>query len=915
MASRMGEHGRLRAVGTPSDSRTLFSVKLRPPGTATGTVSRARLHEALDRGLEAGTVVVCAPAGSGKSTLLAHWSRDRRPTRHVAWVTLGTSQRDPSRFLEYALAAIDAAMEGTTDTEGPGGPLSNLPPVPATVDEDYLTVIAQRLSNLNGEVTVVLDDFHHVIGSATERLLRRLLRHPVEQLRVVVLSRRTPALGQTKLRLRGQLVELGPADLALTVNEIADLLRTRMPDGDSQESADAVHRHTGGWPAGVTEVIDAADDLSDPQAVEQALRRATPVVADYLDAEVLHGQPAEIVSFLRGIATVDDVCGELADALTGREGGVRTLADLHRDRLFLEPDGPMSDERCTWYRWNPLVASVLRRAVREEDPSLAAQLHAAAARWFRSHGVPDKAVRHAIAADDVDGAATVLATSWFSLATTGDPGTLPSLLGLFDETRLAADPELVVITAFAALIDYDLPRASLLACEAQDAASALPTCRRFAIDVASVAVRLGCAGLTGRPDTADLYASALALLARMEDEHRAVARPERRRRALLLHAVGTFEMSQWQYDEAGGHLRDALSEAASLGMQHDLLPRARAQLAGVEILAGRLDLARSDALDVIDEAHHDDRAGSQAHAAAHLVNALVELHRGDPETALGSLAQARRALHPADRVGDARVRLARHAALLLGNRPEAAEDELDDLREELSTWDAPAWVGVGAAVAEADQLRALGRADRSVRVLEAVAASATRPRAHQVWRTAYAEALLDAARPDEARGIVEEITAGSSDRPLEVQALLVHCLAADALGLPEESLHSLTRALRLSSREHILRPFLLRRAELRPVLESMLAAGTGYEGYVRQILARLSISDPVGDYGQPLESLTTRELEVLRALRGSATNEQIAAQLFISLNTLRSHIKLINRKLGTTSRREAVAQGRRMGLV
>ncbi|HEX6249256.1 MAG TPA: LuxR C-terminal-related transcriptional regulator, partial [Nocardioidaceae bacterium] len=250
-------------------------------------------------------------------------------------------------------------------------------------------------------------------------------------------------------------------------------------------------------------------------------------------------------------------------------------------------------------------------------------------------------------------------------------------------------------------------------------------------------------------------------------------------------------------------------------------------------------------------------------------------------------------------------------------RTDEAEDELEELHEATALWDAPAWVGLLDAVAAADQLLATGQAERALRRLESVAGLATEPQPNRVWRCAYAQPLLDVGRPDEARALVDRVIAESGDRPLEIQALLVDSLAAERLGLAEESLRSLTRAVRLSRRERIVRPFLLLSSQVRPLLEALLETGTGYEGYVSELLARLPYADQGEDAENPVvvEALTAREVEVLQAMRGSATNDHIAGQMYISLNTLRSHIKQINRKLGTTSRRESVARARRLGLI
>jgi LuxR family transcriptional regulator, maltose regulon positive regulatory protein len=908
MASRVGEHVHLRPVGADACSPALLSDKLCLPRAEVDTVPRARLHEAIERGLAAGTVVVSAPAGSGKTTLLAAWARKQCPPRRVAWVTLGESERHPVRFMEYVLAALDSAVADT-------GRSIRLPihPVPRVIDELYLAAVAQQLSAVTGEVVLVLDDYQHVIGSATERLIRRILRHPLEHVRLVVLSRRDPDLGQPKLRLTGQLHDLGPTDLAMTLEETAELVRRQGADLSAAELA-SLHEQTLGWVVGLRAVLTSLGGRSDGDVVEDAMSSARRLIADYLEVEVFDSHPPAMREFLRRVATVDDVCGDLADALTGGDGGARTLADLYHARLFLEPDGPMTDEMCTWYHWNPLFAAVLRTQFRDDDPRRAVDLHLIAADWLRSCGFPVEAVRQALSAGAVDTASAVLAESWFDIVAVGEADAMRSLLPLFDEERLAADPELLVIGAFFALLDHDLVRATVFAREAREGAASLPSDRRFAVEVTSAAVRLRCAGLSGQPDAADLYPSTLDLLGLMATEHRAVTRLERKRRAQLLHALGTFELAQSHYDEAAERLGDAMIEAAALGMTH-LLPRLQAQLATLESLTGRLGLARSGALDVIEAPGGGDRTGAQSLAAAHLAVAVVDLHRGSADAALDSLAKARAAVRPVDRMNAFRIGLVRHAALLLQGRIDEAEDELEELHDATARWNAPDWVRLLGAVADADQLLATGQAERALRRMESVAALASEPLANRVWRYSYAQPLLDVGRPDEARALVEPIIAGCGNRLLEVQALIVDCLAAERLGLPEDSLRSLTRAVRVSRRERLVRPFLLRSSQVRPLLEGLLETGTGYEGYVRELLARLPGADQGDDAPWPVEPLTAREIEVLQAMPGATTNDDIAGQMYISLNTLRSHIKQINRKLGTTSRREAVARARRLGLV
>jgi LuxR family transcriptional regulator, maltose regulon positive regulatory protein len=906
--ARDGRTPNLRAVAAPHPHpRPVFPGKLRVPPVDQSTVDRPRLTEVIDTALERGHLIVSTPAGSGKTNLLAAWAGREKQGREVAWLTVGEGEGDPERFLDHLGAALSSTVVGTRAAMALTG-------TPGSGDEAHLAVLAEAGSDLGLEVVVVLDDFHLLVGSDTEGLLRRVLRYPPGPLHFVVLSREEPALAQTALRLQGRLREFGPTDLAFTLEETAEFFQLRGLKLAADE-VEQLHGESVGWVAAIRAASEGLAGATAGRDVAAAVKSARRFAWEYFAAEVIGRQAPEIQEFLRRATTVDPVCGLVADALTGREGGARTLADLYRSRLFLEPDGAMTDERCTWYRWHPMFAGVLRGQLRDAEPGLESELHRTAADWMSHHGMAAEAVEHALAGGAVDTAARVLEDNWVELVLAGQGADVGLLLSLFDPDRVYSDPEFALIAAFMSAQEKDLSRGCLLAQEAVEHHGGLSPDRQLTVELTAVNVRLCVAGLNGCTDSENLYPSGLSMLEQVAGGHRSLTVAQRRLRTALLYHLGTFELSQWRYDDAVGHLGEALAESAILGMASFVLDT-RAQLAVLDLLAGRLGMALSVARDVIDTPQNRSVHFDQRLAVALMVMATVHEYHGEREEALEWLRQARDTVRPSDRVNRLRIAFLTHRVLLEQGQLAPAEQALDDLRTLAGRMQSPTWTQLTVAVAEASGLLASREVEAALKRLESVASAASGPPENLFWRRHYAELLLHVGRAEEARELLKPVIAPGGSRLLQVQALLVDCLAAEALGSNDDSAGSLTSAVRLAAPEAIAQPFLSNAAGLRAPLERLLHQGTAYDKFLAELLARMREEAPV-DTALPahVEQLSARELEVLHVLRDGADNDAIAAELFISPNTLRSHIKKINRKLGTTNRREAVNRARRMRLL
>ncbi|MGD8199651.1 hypothetical protein ACQE98_03195 [Ornithinimicrobium sp. W1679] len=375
--------------GVPVLHRGLFIGKLLRPPPVPGLLDRPRLDALIDDAVDAGSLIVSAPAGAGKTQAFLAWTRRQRSPRAVAWLTLDEGDRDPVRLLRYLVAAVAGTPPG-------GQALGALSVAPGTtsVDEALLVQVSTAMARLRDEVVLVLDDFDAVVGSAAEELLARVLRYPPQQVRLVVLGRVEPGLGQPRLRLLGYVRELDETDLAFTHEELTQLLVLRGRPLPAPQTAELLER-TVGWAAGIGIVAAALHHRALPEGVHEGVSLAT----DYLLDEVFAAQPPDVQTVLIRAATADPVCGDLVEALGGGPDGGRTLARLHHDNLFLGRLDDREDER-TWYHWHPLFRAALQARALQTEPAATARRHLIAARWHREAGSGVEAVRHALAGGD-----------------------------------------------------------------------------------------------------------------------------------------------------------------------------------------------------------------------------------------------------------------------------------------------------------------------------------------------------------------------------------------------------------------------------------------------------------------------------------------------------------------------------------
>ena len=886
-------------------------------------MARPRLSERLSRGAESALTLVSAPAGFGKTTLLAEWlAVAAAGGRSVAWLSLDQRDNDPALFWTYVVAALNTGAPG-----GGAGALSLLEP-PRPPNEAGLVTLLNDLDAISNDVVLVLDDYHVIDARDVQDGMAFLLEHLPPQIHLVIASRTDPPLPLARLRGRGELAEIRAADLRFTPGEAAAYLNEVMGLALTAADVAALEGRTEGWIAALQLAALSMQGREDTAAFIDGFAGDDRYIVDFLAEEVLQRQPEHVQHFLLQTSILDRLSGPLCDSVTGQDGGKAKLTALERGNLFLVP----LDDRRQWYRYHQLFADVLHARLLDEQPDDVPELHRRASAWYEQNDEPSEAIRHALAARDFERAADLVELAIPAMRRSRQEAAVLGWLKLLPDEVVRVRPVLSVGFAGALLAGGEFEGVEARLRDAERWLDGATGIRAGSQAPAAEMVVVDDEEFRRLPAEIELYRAAQALArgdgpetvrhARRAlelspaDEHLGRASAAALM-GLAFWANGDLEAGHSGYAECmaglrrAGHIADTFGCAIALAdirrtqghlgeamrTYEQALQRASQQ--GGSVLRGTADMYVG-----MSEIHRE-RDDLPAATQQLLRSQDLGEHNGLPQNryrwrvamarireAEGDLDGALDLLNEAERlyVGDffpnvrpvpalrARVRVAQgELGEALGwarERGLSADDDLSYLREcEHITL---ARVLLARYTAE--------RAERSVQ-------EATR----------LLERLLRAAEEGQRTGSVIEI-------------LVLQALARQARGDIPAALASLRRALTLAEPEGYARIF----ADEGPPMASLLRAAAKQgiaPRYVRRLLAAVNKTEDSTPASQGLiEPLSERELDVLRLLGTDLGGPEIARELVVSLNTVRTHTKNIYAKLGVNNRRAAVRRARELDL-
>ena len=856
-------------------------------------VERPRLVEKLARAIERPLTLIAAPAGSGKTALLSSWAEAREPGHRLAWLGLGPEANSRRRFWTEVVAALQRA-DATIS--------ANAAPRRGSADA-FLPALVAELESLQQPIVLVLDDFHEVTDAAVLRDLDRLLRHPPDRLRLVLATRSDPSLRLQRLRIAGRLGEVRNADLAFTLGETEELLGA-LELSIGRDDLRLLWERTEGWVAGLRLAALSLRDHPDSSAFIQGFAGDDRAVSDYLMTEVVERQPPDVLDFLLRTAIVDDVNGSLADALTASEGGQSRLEELVRRGALVTP----RDDHGHSFEYHPLLRELLRVDLMRRMPGDRAELHARAGRWFGERDEVLPALRHAVLGEDWELAADVLGRHWLALLAGGEGAALLEVVDQIPAEVVARHAELALALAGILLEAGEDARADAFLTLAHRLGKDLPPerARRFA--VSATATDLYRARSRGH-----LRKALTAARAVLDDPwDRAVTADVR---AFTLAQLGIAEFWAGNADAAADHLSAAAGQAADCANDHVLLV-AHAYGGAADVRRGNLSAGFARAGQALELADRRGWTDLPQTAMALVALAVIHLWWHELDEAERFADRAGLALQGSgDRLLPTTVALVRaRLALMRGESLPALEGLRGAL--EAAPRPIPDFVSVSAALVEAELRLMLGEPERA-------------------W-TLLAELETDGDAPDLAVGIAAlELATGhpaaalesvdaylASERPpvlpfTTIEARVVEAVARDCLNDQDGALRALERALDLAEPRGYADAILHFGAPLKSLLRRRIRQGTGHRAFAGELLAALEDGqrDERARGALLLEPLSDRELAVLRFLPTMMSNAEIAAEMFVSVNTVKTHLKHVYRKLDVADRRDAVRRGRELHLL
>ncbi|MFF4499996.1 LuxR C-terminal-related transcriptional regulator [Streptomyces sp. NPDC001401] len=868
-----------------------FSVPV-PPSTF---VRRPRLVARLAPGGNVPLTLVNGPAGAGKTLLVADWIATGGASSRVAWLTVEDEDNGPGVFWTYVLEALRRHGFGPPDAVGS-------PARPGEVDHSLLARLAAHLSEQSEPVVLVLDEFDRVAGSTeVADELQFVLRHVGDGLRLVVISRTEPLLPLHRYRAAGQVVDIRGADLAFLPQETAELL-SRHGMRLSEQGARALTEWTGGWAAGLRLCILAAQQAEDPDVFLKDFEAGRSTLADFLLAEVLDTQPGRTQDLMLRSSILEQIHPDLANALTGRDDAEPILAGLQRANAFVESIGH------SWYRLHPLFAEILRVHLRVRCPGLEPELHRRAARWLSEAGLFAEALPHAADAGDWEHTANqfVEELAIGRLLTGLDAERLDRLFSTMpaDTPGPAAD----LVRTARHLTRHDVDRGLEHLRRAQDNLhdGGSPSAARR---LSCALLRVLAARMIGSADLAEDAAQDVAAAERAIPAERLEPHPELR--ALTLTDLGSAQLWAGRFDAA----RSTLSAAAQLGDGPDTaVPRHEclSRLALIDFLRGWPDRAERHAREAVAEAERGGLPPAARTGVAELVLASVALDRDELGTAHAHLEQVfASSVAPHDPIVRAEVTLLRSRLLLAKGHSRAALRVLDELEKPPAPVEPSPWVRDRTALARANAHLWEGRPEAAAEILEEDGAAGPES------VVAAARARLAVGSEHEAQRLLDAFPVGHGEGPaVTVRMLLARAQAADALGDGFAAQRLTARALSTARPEELRRPFVEAGPWLHRLVRHRPELTRGHD-WLPPVLVGHPPTQHAHEPGPGImaEPLSEREHEVLERLAQTMSTEEIAADLHLSVNTVKTHLKNVYRKLAVRRRGEAVRHARELHLL
>jgi len=896
----------------------ILLTKLFIPSHRPELVSRSHLVDQLNNGLHRKLTLISAPAGFGKTTVVTNWLHsqegDDASPFMIGWLSLDEDDNDPTRFLTYLITALNRIPGLETEIGASALQMFQAPqpPPPQTI----LTAVINEIAMISNKIVLVIDDYHLIDSQAVHDALVFLLENFPPQLHLVITTREDPPLQISRLRTRGELNEFRAVHLRFSTAEIDEFLNQIMGLGLSTQDIAALEKRTEGWIAGVQLAAISMQGRTDISNFIQSFTGSHHFVIDYLVEEVLEHQPEHIRDFLLQTSILNRLTSSLCDAVTGQENGQATLEALEHSNLFIiRLDGERQ-----WYRYHHLFSDSLHQRLKSNHEFNIRDLHIRARDWFSKHGMEREALQQSLLAKDFEEAAKLINRLAMEVVQKGEYRTVSDWINSLPDDIQQEHPFLWALHVWALRMEGRFEAAETRIADVEEALKN-PT-------------QAASADLITIKGLINSHKAYIAFIRGNLEETVAISReslaqlPEDMVVIRTLTALYLGVALRYQ-----GNLREALE------IYLDTLPYGK-ELSGSSI-AVFCFLHLSDLYFDLGELHKSKDIAEQALQFTIQHTGRPDLpFTGNAYICIGRVLRQWGHLAEALETTQRGVELCRQwnvadvLALACNEMADIyfslGEKELaqDALRESLQIYqEFSPWASGLVAAHQAKHYLGFGVLEPAIEWLGETDLNANSPIdfSRDIEYLTLARVLIAQNKLDESLALLERIYEGSNEIGKKHTALEAIILQAKALFIGEDIENALERlelALTLGKQAGYVQIFVDEGPPMARLLYEALSSGIEKQ-YVQNLLAAFPEAQPekvgasqqiIGD-SEWIEPLSDRELEILQLIAEGFSRQEIASQLVLSLNTVKTHARNIFSKMGVNNQMQAVGKARGLGLL
>lgn len=888
----------------------IIKTKLLIPFVHPNLVPRLRLSDQIESGVQGGhkLTLVAAPAGFGKTTAVSTWVHQN--DRKVAWLSLDEGDNEATVFWAHLVASIRTVFPDSVETIFSALTASPPPPV-----NSLLPPLVNELMGLDEPLSLVLDDYHVIENQEIHNSISFLLEHQPQQVHLVIATRADPPLAIARLRAQRCLTELRAEDLRFTDEEAGALLNEIMGLGLTTEDIKLLEARTEGWGVGLLLAAQSIQGRSDKHAFVSAFSGSQHYILEYLIEEVLNRQSEEARKFLLQTSILDRLCGSLCDVVIGENNSEENIQRLSKDNLFIIP----LDQDHVWYRYHHLFADLLvdilhKEFVKEEI----LELHQRASRWYQQVGEYEKAVKYALNGQDYKRAADLIEQIVDQVIAHGQVKTLLGWIGAIPEEVINSRPHLLMHQGWVVFLSGRVTLSSQILQQAKRALTNIPEGDERNLLHGRLSAMLATITALTR-DIPRAKAEAQEALANLPGNEFIF-------RARAMRALGVSYMFQGEMEQA----LETLTQAKNLALEGEnkfLASEILSQIGTVRKHQGKLSLASETYQQILHLYERPEVAPPACLGYVGLADIALErnnlqdveeyLHKGIDLCLKGNIGYA---LQPAYLIGGLlKCAQGDHAGALETIQKgeglsRAGGGSLESILG-LAWFQARLYLGCDELEKARDWVTGkLLPSDRSFDDLPILL--------DEIHQSLLARVYLKSIEFDKVLEIYERVCpqakmGGRLARVVELS--LFKAVASWKLGKSENALLAFEECVALAEAEGFVRLFLETSETVVDLLQMMQGK---HEEYVSELLAAFNgqqveagddaVRRPGGE--GLIEPLTEREMEVLRLMCEGYSNQDIADEMIVSVNTVKKHTSNIYGKLGVRNRAQAVLRAKEIEL-